>query len=165
MTKLTHRLANFPFGLFIALRLAAIPLLLTLGQRQFAFGDAFAEVNPQGHKRQALGVKFSFQLVNLLLPQEQFPRSEGSMVIWPSRKIFADMAIQEPDLAAANDGIGVPQVGLALAEGFHLGPKQHHARFQLLKKVIIVGGGAVLGHDQLCLFFLFFRRFSHGELS
>jgi hypothetical protein len=87
------------------------------------------------------------------------------MVVWPSRKIFADMAVHEPDLAAANHAVGVPQVGFTLAEGFHFGAKQHHARFQLLKEVIIVGSGAVLGHDQLCLFFLFLRRFSHGKLS
>jgi hypothetical protein len=46
--KLAHGLAHFPFGLFIALGLAAVPLLFTLGERQFAFGDAFAKVNPQG---------------------------------------------------------------------------------------------------------------------
>src|ERR1700674_5903583 len=107
MTKLTHSLADFPFGLFIALRLAAVPLLLSLGKRQFALGDALAEVNPQGHERQALGIQFSFQLVNLFLPEEQFPRSERSVVIWPSGKIFADVEINEPNLAAANHTVGV----------------------------------------------------------
>jgi len=75
------------------------------------------------------------------------------------------MAIHEPDFAPANHGIGVPEVGLALAERFYFGAKQHHARFQPLKKVIIVGSGAVLRHHQLSQFFLFFWRFSHSKLS
>jgi hypothetical protein len=75
------------------------------------------------------------------------------------------MAIHEPDFAAANHSVGVPQVRFALAKGFYFGAEQHHARFQLLKKVIIVRGGAVLGHDQLCGFFLFLGRFSHSTLS
>jgi hypothetical protein len=165
MTKLTHSLANFPFGFFIFLCLAAIPLLLALGERQFALSKALAEVNPQGHERQPLGIQFSLQLVNLFLPEEEFPRSERSVVKWPSRKILADVEIHEPNLAAANDAVSLPQVGFALAEGFNLGAKQHHARFQPLKKVIIVRSGAVLSHHQLCGFFLFFGRFSHGTLS
>src|SRR6266478_5654303 len=138
MTKLTHGLTYFPFGLFIALRLAPVPLLLSLGEGQFALGDALAEVDPKWHERQAFGIQFSFQFVDLFLAEEQLPRSEGSVVKWPSGEIFADMAIHEPDLAAANHSVGVPQVRLALAEGFNFGAKQHHARFQLLKKVIIV---------------------------
>ena len=62
MTKLTNGLANFPFGLFIALGLAAVPLLLALGQRQFALGDALAEIDPQGNDGQAFGVQFAFQI-------------------------------------------------------------------------------------------------------
>jgi hypothetical protein len=161
MTKLTHGLADFPFGLFIFLRLAAIPFLFALGKCDFALGDAFAKVNPQGNDRQTLVVHFSFQLVNLFLPEKQLPRSEWSMVKWTARKIFANMEIHEPDFAAANYTVGVPQVGPALPERFNLGAKQHHARFQLLKKDVIVRGGAVLGYDQLSGFFLFFGRFSH----
>src|SRR5689334_14387579 len=102
MPKLTHSFADFPFGLFIALGLAAIPLLLSLGQGQFAFGNAFAKVNPQGHEGQSLGIKFSFQFVDLFFTEEQLPRSQGSVVVWPSRKIFANVAIEEPDLATAD---------------------------------------------------------------
>ena len=161
MTKLTHGLADFPFGLFIFLRLAAVPFLFALGKGDFALGDAFAKVNPQRNDRQTLVVHFSFQLVNLFLAEEQFPRSERSVVEWPSREVFADMEIQEPDFAAADYTVGIPQVGPVLTERFDLGPKQHHARFQLLKKDVIVRGGAVLGYDQLSGFFLFFGRFSH----
>src|SRR6202051_4314209 len=93
MTKLPHGLADFPFGLFIFLRLPAVPLFLALCKRHFALGDALAEVNPQGNERQTLVVHFSFQLVNLFLPEEEFPRSEGSVVKWPARKIFADVEI------------------------------------------------------------------------
>ena len=78
------------------------------------------------------------------------------MVKWPSGKIFADMEIHEPNLAASDHAVGVTQVGLAFAQRFHFGAKQHHARFQLLKKVVIVRSGAVLSHHQLRDFFLFF---------
>src|ERR1700685_4253332 len=107
MTKLTHSLADFPFGLFITFCLAAVPFLFALGERQFALGDAFAEVNPQGNERQALGIQFSFQFADLFLAEEQFPRSEGSVVIGTSRKILADMEIHEPNLAASNHPVGV----------------------------------------------------------
>src|ERR1700726_1205362 len=138
MTKLTHSLADFPFGLFIFLRLAAVPLLLSLGKRQFALGKALAKINPQGHERQALRIQFSFQLVNLFFPEEEFPRAERSVVKWPPRNILADVEIHEPNLAAANHAVGFPQVSLALAKGFNLGAKQHHARFPPLKKLIVV---------------------------
>ena len=70
--------------------------------------------------------------------------------------------IHEPNLAAANHAVGVTQVRLTFAQRFYFGAKQHHARFQLLKKVVIVGSGAVLSHQQLSLFFLFFGRFGHS---
>ena len=165
MTKLTHSFADFPFGLFLALGLAPIPLFLSLGESQLAFGDTLAKVDPQGHQSQTLSVKFSHQLVDLFLPEKQLPRSKRPMVIGPSGKVFADVAVQEPNLTATDHAIGIPQIGLALAERFHFSAKQHHACFQLLKKVIIVRSGAVLGHNQLSLFFLFFRRFSHGKVS
>src|SRR5580704_17913576 len=102
MTRLTHSLAHFPLGHFIALGLAAVPFLLALGQRQFALGDALATINPEGHKRQALGIQFSLQFVDLFLAQEQFPRSERPVIVWPSRNILADMEVHEPNRAAAN---------------------------------------------------------------
>src|ERR1700688_296572 len=107
MTKLTHSLADFPFGLFIALGLAAVPFLFALGERQFALGDALAEVNPQGNEREAFGIQFSFQFADLFLAEEQLPRAQGAVVIRTSRKIFADMEIHEPNLAAANHTVGV----------------------------------------------------------
>src|SRR5579863_2351756 len=121
MTKLAHSLAHFPFGLFIAFVLAAVPLFLALGERQFAFGDAVAKINPQGDDRKTLCFKLSLQLVDLFLTEEKFPRTERSVVKWPSREIFADVQIHEPDFAAADQGVGVAQVGLALTKGFHFG--------------------------------------------
>ncbi len=133
MTILTHGLADFPFGLFLALGLAAIPLLFSLGKGQFALSDAVAEINPQGYECQALLIHFSFQFVNLLFAEEQFPRPERPMVKGPSGEIFADMDVQEPNLALTNHPVSVPEVGFALAQRFNFGAKQHHARFQLLK--------------------------------
>jgi hypothetical protein len=83
----------------------------------------------------------------LFLSKKKLPGSEGTVVKWPTRKIFTNMEIDEPYLSASNYGVSVTQVRLALAKGFNFGAKQHHAGFQLLKKLVIVRGGPVLGHD------------------
>jgi len=88
------------------------------------------------------------------------------VVKWTAGKILADMKIDEPNFAFSDQAIGVAEVGLALAEGFYLRAKQHHACFQPLKKVVIVRGGPILGYENLFdLFFLFFGWFRHGKLS
>src|SRR5580692_5491728 len=138
LTKLTHGLVHFPFRLLILLGLPAVPLLFALGEGQFALGEAISKINPQGHKCQTLGIEFALQLVDLFLAEEQLSRSKRAVIKWAPGKIFADVEIHEPYLAAANHAVGVPEVRSTLAERFHLGAKQHHARFQLLKKVIIV---------------------------
>jgi hypothetical protein len=76
------------------------------------------------------------------------------------------MKIDEPNLSLADQAIGIPQLSLILAQRFYLCAKQHHARFQPLKEVVIVGSGPVLSYQQLFdLFVLFFGRFRHGTLS
>src|SRR5580704_11384247 len=99
MTKLTHGLAHFLLGLFVFLGLPAIPLFLALRQRQFALGDALTEVYAQWNERQALVVQFSLQLADLLLAQQQLARSERPMVEGPSGKVFANVEVDQPDLA------------------------------------------------------------------
>ena len=164
--ELAHGLADFALGFFIFFRLAAIPFFLSLGERQFAFGDAVAKINTQGDKRKPLVVQFALELRDLFLAKKKLTSSQRSVVKWTAGKILADMKIDQPNFAFADQAIGVAKVGLALAQGFHLGAKQHHARFQPLKKVVIVGGGSILGYENLLdLFFLFFGWFRHGKLS
>jgi len=164
--ELAHGLANLALGFFIFFRLAAVPFLFALGKGQFAFGNAVAKINPQGDKRQSFIVQFSFELCYLFPAKKQLPRSERAVVKWAAGKIFANMKIDEPNFALADQAIGVPYLGLTFAQRFHLCAKQHHARFQPLKKVVIVGGGAILGYENLLdLFFLFFGWFRHGKLS
>ncbi len=166
MTELTHGLADFPFGLFVFFRLAAVPLLLALGESYFAFGDPFAEVHAQGNDGQALVVHLSFELIDLFLVQEQLPRTQRTVVKRPSRKVFANMEIDEPHFAAADYSVGIAQVASALAERFYFRAKQHHAGFKLLKENIIVGCSAILSYQDLFdFFFVFLRRFGHGMVS
>ena len=158
-----HGLANLALRLFFALGLAAIPFLFPLGDSYFALGDSVAEVNSQRYEGQTLLIGLSSQFFNLSLAEKEFPRPERPMIEWPPGKILADMAIEEPNLAAPDQAIGIPQIRLALSKGFHPGAEQHHTRFQLLKKMIIVRSGAVLRDDQLRGFSLIFRRFGHKQ--
>ena len=79
------------------------------------------------------------------------------------------MAVHQPDVAAADLGVGVAQIGFAGAQRFYLGAGKRHARFHFFEQVIVVGGGAILGNDlhaRLHLFALsgFFRRLGHRRL-
>jgi len=166
MTKLTHGFADFPFRLFIFFGLAPVPLLFALRKGHFAFGYSLTEVNAQGNDGQALVVHFSLQLIDLFLVQEQLPRTERPVIEGPAGEVFADMEIDEPDFAAPDHPIGIAEVSSAFAERFHFGAKQHHARFELLKKNVIVGSSAILSYqDFFDFFFLFLSRFRHGMVS
>jgi hypothetical protein len=164
--ELAHGLADFALGFFIFFGLAAIPFFLSLGKRHFALGDAIAKINAQRDERKPFIVKFAFELADLFFAKKKLTSSQRSVVKWTAGKILANMKIDQPNFTFADQAIGVTEVGLAFAQGFHLGAKQHHTRFQPLKKVVIVGGGSILGYENLLdLFFLFFGWFRHGKLS
>ena len=50
------------------------------------------------------------------------------------------MQIQQKRLAVLDQPVGVLQVGLALADGLHLGPAQRHAGLELLEQKVVVAG-------------------------
>src|ERR1700691_2127500 len=95
MTKLTHGLADFTLGLFVFFGLAAVPLLLALGEGQFALGDSVAEIDPQGNERKTFVVQLPLQFDDLFLAQQQLSRPEGAMVEWTARQIFTDVDVYE----------------------------------------------------------------------
>jgi hypothetical protein len=108
MTKLTHSFTDFPFGLFVSLGLAAVPLLFALGEGDFAFGDAVAEVDAQGDERQAFAIRFARQFFDLFLAQEQLARAQGPVIPRASREIFADMESRRLALPSRRDLTSVP---------------------------------------------------------
>ena len=86
-------------------------------------------------------------LLDLLLMQQQ-PAARKRLVIEGSAgEVLWDVAIHQPDAGAAHLGIGIAQVGLALAQRLYLGAGQRHSGFHLFEQVIVVGGGAILGND------------------
>ena len=101
------------------------------------------------------------KLLDLLLVQQQAAPGKRLMVKRPAGQVLRDVAVHQPDVAAAHFGVGVAQIGLAVAQRFHLGARKDHARFHFFEKVIVVGSGAILGNDLLArrhLFYWFFLQ-------
>ena len=54
------------------------------------------------------------------------------------------MQIQQKSLAVLDQPVGVFEVGLALADRFHLGPAQRHAGFHLFQQKVVVARRPVM---------------------
>jgi len=100
--------------------------------------------------------------------QEQPAARERLMIERATGVVLRDMAIHQPNARAADFGVGVSQVGFALAQSFHFGAHKRHSGFHLFKEVVVIASGAILGNDFLprCIFFGdFLSSFSHEGLS
>ena len=54
------------------------------------------------------------------------------------------MQVEQKRLAVLDEAVGVFEVGLALADGFDLGPAQGHAGLELLQQKVVVAGDAIV---------------------
>src|SRR6516162_1049407 len=77
--------------------------------------------------------------------QQQFARTGLVVIGYVSVRIRTNMHVEQKRFAVLDDGVGVLEVCLALADRLDLGSAQGHARFELLEKEVVVAGGPVLG--------------------
>src|SRR6478672_4616536 len=77
--------------------------------------------------------------------KQQLSGTKGIVIGDISVRIGADMDIQQEGLSIADDSIGIPEIGLALADGFDLGAAQGNSSFELFQQKIVVTGGAIDG--------------------
>src|SRR5271157_1910298 len=144
-----HRLLCFPAGILVTFVLAAVPRLFALGQRDFDLGNAVAEINAQGNDGQTFRFGTARQFVDFTFMKQQLAVTKRFMIPGPAGHILGNVRVGEVSAAGLEVHVSVANVGLAFAEGFDFRAVQHQSRFQLLKDMIVVGSGAVLGDDQV----------------
>ena len=71
------------------------------------------------------------------------------MVPRAAGQILRDMRICQPGATRLEIHISVSNIRFALAERFDLCAVKHQPGLKLIKNVIVVGGRAILRHDQL----------------
>src|ERR1700684_545076 len=67
------------------------------------------------------------------------------MIVVAGVGIRSDMRIQQKGLPILDQAVGVPEIGLALADRLDLAPAQSHARLVLFEEEVVVARLAVLG--------------------
>jgi hypothetical protein len=87
--------------------------------------------------------------MNFAPMEKELAFPEGFVVPGPSGHVLGNVGINEKGAAGLEVDIGITDIGLAFAEGFYFGAVQHQSRFQLLKNMVMIRSGAVLGNDLL----------------
>jgi hypothetical protein len=118
------------------------------------------EIELERNERHALALDRADQLVDLPAVHQQLARPLRRMIEAVRLKIFRDVRVDEPDLAAARVGIGLGDRRLPEPQRFHFGPGQRDARFHRLVDEVIETRLAVVSYHAPLLF-----RFRHGPVS
>src|SRR5205814_10358349 len=109
---------------------------LAARQGQLALDEIVLRIKPRRDERQAALSGFPGKLLDLVSAKQQPARTQRVVVEVASRRVRADVTVQQPNLVTLHRGIAVLEAGLALADGFHFGPRQLHARFKFFEKEI-----------------------------
>src|ERR1700738_2159896 len=116
-----HSLFGFPARFLGTLTLAAVPSLFALRQRNLALSDAVAEVYPQGNYGQTFGLRAASELVDFILVEQKLARAQGLVVPRATRHVLGDVSVDQPRAGRLEVDVGVANVRLSFAKGFHLG--------------------------------------------
>src|SRR5882762_903271 len=90
--------------------------------------------------------------MNFAFVKKQFTFAERFVVPRAAGHVLGDMGVDEERAAGLEVHVGVANVGLAFAQGLHLGAVKHESRFHLFEDVVVVRGGAVLRDDLFARF-------------
>src|ERR1039458_7143151 len=134
---------GFVVGFALAFGGALVPLLFALGQREFAFYAAFAEVEPGGDKSETLLTGGTFELSNFVLMQQQLACAQRIVIHGVAMREGADVRSEEHTFSVLQQSVGVLEVGLALANGLDLGAAESDAGLELVEQRIAVAGRPV----------------------
>ena len=120
-------------------------LLFSSAETDLHFGEAFfAEKDTQGDDGIALFLHLVLQLTQLAFGEKEFPVVDGDMVVGGTEAIFGDMHVPDPEFPLEEDAEAIHEIDLAIADGFHLGAGQYHARIEFLFDEVIMIGRSVL---------------------
>ena len=112
--------------------------LLAASKGKLELGAALlVEIDLQRHQRLAFLGHGCCQLGDLALVQQQAARAARLVVEAVGLKVFRQIGIIEPDLTVFLRRVGVLNVGLAAAQGFHFRAAQLDADFQNVLDLIV----------------------------
>src|SRR5579864_4179921 len=87
--------------------------------------------------------------MNLAFMKKQFALAERFVIPRAAGHVLGDVSVDEKGAAGLEVHVGVTDVGLAFAQGFHFGAVKDEARLHLFEDMIVVRGGAILRDDLL----------------
>lgn len=109
-----------------------------LGKRELAFQPAVFQVQPERNKSKPLFRRLSNQLSNLAAVQEELPRSQRIVVGRIPVRIGTDVTVEQPNLSAFDNAVGVLEVRSAVSGGFDLRPCQDNPGLESFYDFIVV---------------------------
>ena len=114
-------------------------------ESQLQFYDAVLCVGPERQERQPLFVQLAPERSYLAGVQEEAPGAAGIVILaHVLRLVCGYLGIQEPGLAAADDGVAASKLQPAALRAFHLLPQEFQASLVGLEDIVIEPGPAVL---------------------
>src|SRR5262249_53193250 len=143
-------LLALPVALLLALTL--VVNLFAARESKLDLSDAARiEIHFQRHERHALPLDRAKQAGYLAGVQQELAGPRRRLPVALSLCVFADMGVDQIELASLIGGIGFGNVGLASAERLHLRAKQHDAGFELLLDVVVEARLPILGNELAAL--------------
>jgi hypothetical protein len=162
-------LLDFTASFFFAQLAAAVPGFLATGDGDFAFGNAITEIDAKGDEGKALLLGFGDEFVDFAAVEEELAGAEGLVIPDAAGEVAGNVAMEEPDFAVFDSGVGIAEVGVAIAEGFDLGAAEDEAGFHFVEEEVMERGGTIGGNHFLGaaigLVDGFFRRGAHNATS
>ena len=87
--------------------------------------------------------------MNFAAMQKKFALAERFVIPRAAGHILRDVRVDEICPARLEIDISIADVCFTFAQSFYFGAVQHEARFELLKNMVVVRGGAILRDDLL----------------
>jgi hypothetical protein len=122
-----------------------VPVLLALGEGDFALDAAVAEIKLDRDEREALLRRQSFKFVDFSFMQQELTGAQRLVIHGVAVRERANVGVEEETLAVLEETIGVLEVGLAFADGLDLRTTQGDAGFEAVGEEVVEAGGAVVG--------------------
>src|SRR3954451_11355689 len=124
-----HRALHVPLVVALFLVSTLVVEFLTLAQCKRDLRLAALEVDLERQQRQSLTLDRADHLADLLFVQEEFSSPRGLVIEVARLFVGRYVQIQQKDFSVFNDRVGVGDVGLSVAQRFHLAAGQNNPSF------------------------------------
>lgn len=143
----SHGRPGLGLHLAIALGLPLVMELLALPHSNLDLDLAVLQIHLRGNEGQPFLLGRAEQLIDLLAMQQQFPLTNGEVVVDIPVGVFADVSVTEPRFVVVDIGVGFAELNSPQLRSFHFGACQRNSGFILFDQKVFVTGTAILGKD------------------